>query len=499
MNYTGGAFCYLWKIKNNMAAIQTLIDAYIKRNGNQEITGPVLNGVLKAIADALATPFIGDDGYWYIYDADTGDFVRTDTQATGPTGPEGPPGITSASVSVDANTGTPSVDASIVNKVLTLAFHNLKGAPGTPGTPGAAAGFGTPSATVDANTGTPSVQIAASGPDTAKVFAFTFKNLKGTQGNPGTPGAAAGFGTPSASVDANTGTPAVTVSASGPDTAKVFSFAFRNLKGATGNPGTPGAAAGFGTPTASVDSNTGTPSVQVSASGPDTAKVFNFAFRNLKGAQGNPGTAAGFGTPTASVDSNTGTPSVQVTPSGPDTAKVFDFAFHNLKGAQGNPGTPGAAAGFGTPTASVDDNVGTPSVVITPSGPDTAKVFDFAFHNLKGAQGNPGSPGDSCAVPVATAIPADGLAANKHYTLGDLTGSVTIDLDTTTEVAGQMNIYSLVFTAGATAPTITWPSAITKWAGNCLDAITLAPVITGGNTYEVSIVDGLAVITEYLA
>ena len=102
-------------------------------------------------------------------------------------------------------------------------------------------------------------------------------------------------------------------------------------------------------------------------------------------------------------------------------------------------------------------------------------------------------------IPIDTAIPSGGLDANVHYALGTLTGSVSITLDTTTEVTGQMNIYSLVFTAGATAPTITWPASITKWAGNCLDSTTLAPVITGGNTYEVSIVDGLAVITEFVA
>lgn len=65
--------------------------------------------------------------------------------------------------------------------------------------------------------------------------------------------------------------------------------------GATGATGPAGAAAGFGTPTATVDANTGTPSVTVSASGPDTAKVFSFAFKNLKGAKGDKGDTGGQG------------------------------------------------------------------------------------------------------------------------------------------------------------------------------------------------------------
>lgn len=63
------------------------------------------------------------------------------------------------------------------------------------------------------------------------------------------------------------------------------------------------------------------------------------------------------------------------------------------QGPKGDTGPAGAAAGFGTPTASVDTNVGTPSVTVTASGPDTAKVFAFAFKNLKGATGATGPQG----------------------------------------------------------------------------------------------------------
>lgn len=51
-------------------------------------------------------------------------------------------------------------------------------------------------------------------------------------------------------------------------------------------------------------------------------------------------------------------------------------------------GPKGDPAGFGEIQATVDALVGTPSVEVTTSGPDTAKNITFAFHNLKGEQGD---------------------------------------------------------------------------------------------------------------
>lgn len=64
------------------------------------------------------------------------------------------------------------------------------GPAGADGADGAAAGFGTPTATVDATSGTPAVTVQASGPDTAKVFAFSFTGLKGEKGDTGAQGPA---------------------------------------------------------------------------------------------------------------------------------------------------------------------------------------------------------------------------------------------------------------------------------------------------------------------
>lgn len=61
-------------------------------------------------------------------------------------------------------------------------------------------------------------------------------------------------------------------------------------------------------------------------------------------------------------------------------------------------GRDGKDAGFGSVTASVDANVGIPSVIVTTSGDNTAKNFSFTFHNLKGRDGKDGKDGTSVTI-----------------------------------------------------------------------------------------------------
>ena len=103
------------------------------------------------------------------------------------------------------------------------------------------------------------------------------------------------------------------------------------------------------------------------------------------------GILTGLGTPTASATSLPAgsNPTVDMSVSGPDNAKVFDFKFGIPKGATG---AAGAAAGFGTPTASATAVAagGNPTVTVTASGANTSKVFDFKFGIPRGAAGADG-------------------------------------------------------------------------------------------------------------
>ena len=144
-----------------------------------------------------------------------------------------------------------------------------------------------------------------------------------------TPGDVPGFGTPTCSTETGSaGTNAsVTVSASGPDTAKVFDFQFTIPKGDTGATG---------------------PKGDTGATGPQGQKGDTGA-TGPQGQKGDTGAAAGFGTPTCSTTTgNAGTnASVSVSASGPNTAKVFNFQFTIPRGATGAQGPKGDTGATG--------------------------------------------------------------------------------------------------------------------------------------------------------
>lgn len=158
------------------------------------------------------------------------------------------------------------------------------------------------------------------------------------------------------------------------------------------------------------------------------------------GQNGSDGTAAGFGSVTASVDANTGTPSVSVTTSGSDTAKNFAFAFHNLKGEQGVAGQDGSdgAAGF-SPIATVTKSGDTATISITDAnGTTTASVKD-------GTNGQNGQDGFS---PVASVSKVGDTAT---ITITDENGTTTASVTDGTDGQNGFSPSASVSKVGNTA------------------------------------------------
>lgn len=140
--------------------------------------------------------------------------------------------------------GTPTVTASTTSNETTLTFNYLKGAKGDKGTSVSVSSTtyqaGTSNTTAPTGTWSSTVPSVSAGQYLWTKIAFSDGKIAYTvarQGINGTNGTTPTI-TASASVDANTGTPSVTVTKSGTTAAPTFTFAFKNLKGAKGDAGT---------------------------------------------------------------------------------------------------------------------------------------------------------------------------------------------------------------------------------------------------------------------
>lgn len=132
------------------------------------------------------------------------------------------------------------------------------------------------------------------------------------------------------------------------------------------------------------------------------------------------GPAAGFGSVSATVDDNTGTPSVEVTSSGPDTAKSFSFAFHNLKGPTGDV-TPAAQQAVSDAQAAATAAAG--------SATAAAGSASAASGSAQAAAGSAATAAGSAADAAASAQDAESAAAGIAANLSAIQSGLAIIVD----------------------------------------------------------------------
>ena len=212
-------------------------------------------------------------------------------------------------------------------------------------------------------------------------------------------GTPAGFGEIAATVDNSTGTPNVTVTTSGTNEAKNFTFAFTGLKGEQGLPGNDGAKGDKGDAFKYSDFTEEQlnalkgPQGEQGIQGPAGPKGDAFTYNDftseqlasLKGPQGEQGDIGPIG-----PQGETG----PAGPAGPQGLKG-DTGSPGERGLQGERGEKGDMGSIGKVSISVDNTTGTPSATATASkAADGSTDISFAFNGIKGEKGEKGERGE---------------------------------------------------------------------------------------------------------
>lgn len=241
-------------------------------------------------------------------------------------------------------------------------------------------------ATVDENVGTPQVTATLSGDVSNADISFAFKNLKGKSGEISAVTATVG------NTSVEEGEPSCQVIAGGTPENRSFELAFNNIVGKRGLRGDVGY---YFTPTVDAAGN---------LSWANNGELTNPTTVNIKGPKGEGGTITITGITVDNGSSETGTPSAEII-SGttePQNAK-YSISFHNLVGKRGPQGARGY---YFWPTVSVNGDLSWNNN----SGGELANPTTV---NIRGPQGEVGNPLNIIATEIITVaqIAEDTLAA----------------------------------------------------------------------------------------